>query len=121
MKDLARRINFFAASFIGVLGISLTAELFREHDFPDKIDDFLMLLLSLAAIYWYKKTGYKLNKSIGAVVIFIIAILIKILAIYIERGDNDALGDDFGIIAALAVGFVFVVWQTIANGQSKNG
>lgn len=117
MKDLARRINFFAAGFIGVLGLSLTSELFLENDVSDKIDDALMLLLSLATIYWYRKTGYKSSKSVASIVIIGIGILIKALAIYIENADKEAVGDDFGIIAALIIAFIFVTWQTI---RSKN-
>lgn len=118
MKDLARRINFFTASFIGVLGLSLSSELFLENDLPDKIDDALMLLLGLLTIYWYKKTGYKLGKSSASVIIIGIGILIKAFAIYIEHADKEAVGDDFGIIAALIIAFIFVTWQTLRRKRS---
>lgn len=117
MKDLVRRLNFFTASFIGVLGLSLSAELFMENDFPDKIDDALMLILGLSAIYWYKKTGYKVSKATGSIIILIIAILIKVLAIYIEHADSEAVGDDFGIISALIIAFIFVVWRTLRKSK----
>ena len=112
MKELAKKINFFTASFIGILGLSLIGEVIMEDDPMDKIDDVLMVLLGLAAIWWYKKTGYKLNKTIGSVVFMGIAVLIKIFAIYIEQADKEAVGDDYGILAALVIAFVFVVWQT---------
>jgi drug/metabolite transporter (DMT)-like permease len=115
MKDLARRVNFFTASFIGILGLSLIGEVIMEHDMEDKVDDILMVILGLAAIYWYRRTGHKLNKTIGSVVIVGIAVLIKVYAIYIEHADKEAVGDDFGILAALIIALIFIIWQTLRN------
>lgn len=112
-RELARRVNFFTASFVGVLGIAMATEIFREDDPADKIDDILMVVLAGAAIYWYKKTGYKLNKSLASIIFIAAAILIKLLAVYIEHADAEAVGDDFGVLAILIVALVFVVWQTL--------
>jgi hypothetical protein len=115
MKEIARRINFFTASFIGVLGLSLVSEIIMEDDRMDKIDDILMVALGLSAIWWYKKSGYKLSKTTGSVIILVIALIIKFFAIYIEHADKEAVGDDFGILSALILAFVFVIWQTLHN------
>lgn len=115
MKEFSRRINFFTASFIGILGFSQIGEIFHENDFEDKLDDILILLLGIVTIWWYKKTGYKSGKSVTSVIILVISVLIKIMGIYIERGDKEALGDDIGIISGLVIALIFIVWQVFSH------
>jgi predicted membrane channel-forming protein YqfA (hemolysin III family) len=118
MKEIARRINFFTASFLGVLGISLVREVIQEDDPADKIDDALFFLLGLLVIWWYKKKGYNLSSSIQSVWLFFIGIIIKVGAIMVEHADKEAVGDDFGILAALVIAFIFVLWMNIQNKKT---
>lgn len=119
MKDLARRLNFFSAGFMGVLGLSLIGEVVMEHDLEDKVDDALMVILGLAAIWWYKRTGHKVSKTVGSIVLVGVGVLVKLYAIRIEFVDKEAVGDDFGILAALIIAFIFVTWQSIKNKSIK--
>lgn len=120
MKELARRLNFFTASFLGIVGISLIGEVFQEDDFPDKIDDFLIFILGLAAIYWYKKTGHKLEKASSSLVFLVIAFLIKLGGIIIEHADKEALGDDIGVFIPIVIALIFVAWQVFTH-KKNNG
>lgn len=115
MKEIVRRINFFTAAFVGVVGLSLASEIIMENDVPDKIDDILMVILSLVAIYWYKKSGYKANKTFVSVLLLLGAIAIKIMAVVIEHADKEAVGDDYGVLAALIIAIIFVLWQSISS------
>src|SRR5690349_10533664 len=112
MKELTKRLNFFTATFLGIVGISLISEVFQEDDFPDKIDDFLIFLLGIGAIYWYKKTGFKAGKSTTSVVLLVVAFFIKLMGIIIEHADKEALGDDIGVFIPIIFALVFVAWQT---------
>jgi hypothetical protein len=119
MKDLARRLNFFTASFVGILGFSLIAEIFQEKDSEDKLDDVLILLLGVGAIVWYKKTGHKVSNAVGSAIILGLGILVKLIGVYIERSDKEALGDDIGILVALLLAFIFVLWQIFLHKKAK--
>lgn len=112
MKDLVKRLNFFTASFLGIVGISLVGEVFQEDDLPDKIDDFLIFILGLAAIYWYKKAGYKAEKATLSIIFLVVAFIIKLGGIFIEHADKEALGDDIGVFIPIVLALIFVVWQT---------
>lgn len=110
-KDLEKpqKLNFFASAFVSVVGFSLVSEIFMENDLPDKIDDTLMVILAAISVYWYKKNALK--KSAMPIALFVVAIAIKIMAIVIEMDDKEAVGDDFGVLAALIVGFIVVIYQ----------
>lgn len=115
MKDLARRLNFFSTTFTSILGFSLAAEIMQEDDFEDKIDDVILLIIGIAAIWWYKTRGYKADNTVGSIVIVGLGLLTKFGALIIEHADKEALGDDIGIFIALLLAFIFIIWQTFAH------
>lgn len=111
INELTKKINFFSFSFVSIIGLSMFPELFLEDDPSDKIDDALIVLLGIAGIVWYKKTGHKSNKTTGSIIMFILAILIKIMAIVIERADKEAVGDDIGVLITFVFGFIFTLFM----------
>ncbi len=119
MKEVVRRINYFSTAFVSILGFSLTSEIFQEDDFVDKIDDILMLLLSIGVIIWYKKKGYKAEKTAMSLLAVGIGLVIKIIAIVIEHADKEAVGDDIGIMVGLVLAFAFVLWHTLGLRKTK--
>ncbi len=122
MKEVYGKLNYFVASFTAILGLTLVYEVFAEDDMEDKLDDALMVVLGIAAIWWYKKSGYKGESSVVAIIISGLAVLLKIMAVAIEHADKEAVGDDIGILISLVLAFGFVVWQVLAHQKvaSKN-
>jgi hypothetical protein len=119
MKEVIHRINYFTAAFIGILGFSLAGEIFQEDDAPDKIDDVILLIIGIVAIWWYKKKGYKAPSVTGSLVLLVLALLTKIGAIIVEHADAEAVGDDIGIVIALVITIVFVLWQKFTLKKEK--
>ncbi len=110
MKELYTRVNFFVASVISIIGFTLIYEVISEDDPMDKIDDALMVVLGVIAIWWYKKTGHKGANSIPAVWISAAAVVLKIFAVFVEHADKEAVGDDIGILISLIMVFALTTY-----------
>jgi peptidoglycan/LPS O-acetylase OafA/YrhL len=119
MKDFFHRINFFVASFIGILGFSLAGEIFQEDDPADKVDDTILLLIGIICIWWYKKKGNKVDSVKGSLLFLLLALLTKIGAIIVEHADAEAVGDDIGVGIGLLLAIIFVLWQTVTAKKRK--
>jgi hypothetical protein len=115
MKEFYSKINFLVATFVSILGFTLVYEVISEDDPADKIDDALMVVLGIVAIWWYKKSGYKGSSAKPAILISGVSVLIKIMAVIIEHADKEAVGDDIGILLALILLFVFITWQVLSR------
>jgi hypothetical protein len=120
MKELYGKINYFVTSFVSILGFTLIYEVFAEDDREDKLDDALMVVLGVAAIWWYRKAGYKGESVVPAIIISGLAVLTKIMAVAIEHADKEAVGDDIGILISLVLAFGFVVWQVLAHKKDSS-
>lgn len=103
------------ASLISILGATLIYEVITEDDPMDKIDDAIMVVLGVVAVWWYKKTGHKGNNSNVAIWLSGLAVATKIMAVAIEHADKEAVGDDIGILLALLLAFGLVLWQVYSN------
>lgn len=118
MKEFFIKINFFVTSFVSILGFTLIYELFAETDFSDKIDDAIMLILGIIAIWWYKKSGNKGTSATPAIWISGLAVVTKVMAIIIEHADKEAVGDDIGILMALLLAFILTIWQVLSHRKN---
>ncbi len=114
---MAQKLNFFVASFLGIVSLSLISEIFMEDDPMDKIDDVLFLILGIVAIFWYKKNATK--KTIAPVVLTVLGVVIKFGAIVVEHADKEALGDDIGIFVAMVIALVLVIYQYLQLKKAK--
>lgn len=115
MKDFFTKINFLVTTFVSIIGFTLIYEVISENDLEDKLDDALMIILGIAAIWWYKKSGYKGAGGKMALIISGAAVLLKVMAIFIEHADKEAVGDDIGIFIGLLLLFLFVLWQILSR------
>jgi|SRR5579884_2567106 len=119
MKEFNSKINYLVTTVTSILGFTLIYEVITEDDVMDKLDDFLMLVLGIVAIWWYKKTGHKGTGSGTAVIISGLAVLFKIMAIMVEHADAEAVGDDIGILISVLLLFIFVTWQVLSHKKSS--
>jgi drug/metabolite transporter (DMT)-like permease len=117
MKDFVHRVNYFSATFISLLGFAMAPEILQEDDFPDKIDDILLLVIGLIGVWWYKKRGFKADSTKGSILLIGASLLVKIGGIIIEHADKEALGDDIGVTIALLLAFLFILWQKFSHKE----
>jgi len=105
---LNRGFNLLATSITALAGFAFAPEIFVETDWPDKIDDILLFILGLVALWWYKTGTRSTSRSVVPAVLVILALIVKFGGLLIELGDPDAMGDDLGglILFILAAGLV---------------
>ncbi len=96
-----RGYNLMLAALLTLGGIAFGSAEEREADPPDKIDDIGFVLLALIALVWYFMSK-KTRRSIVPVVLAAVAVVIQIVGLVVENGDEKAFGDNI-------VGIVFFV------------
>ncbi|MBU6320926.1 MAG: hypothetical protein KGI78_02135 [Patescibacteria group bacterium] len=102
-------VNLLGVAIVGLSGFAFLPEVFFENDVPDKIDDGVLFLLSLAGIWWYRRGRNRFARSIAPVALVALALATKIGALLVEFDDPSSAGDDFGalILFVLALGLVW--------------
>ena len=112
-ESVNRTVNLVGTTIVGLSGFAFLPEVFFENDVPDKIDDGVLFVLALVAIWWYKRAHNRFERSIAPVVFVGLALLTKIGAIAVEFGDAASVGDDFGalILFVLSLGLVWYLYK----------
>ncbi|HTL39748.1 MAG TPA: hypothetical protein VL306_02965 [Methylomirabilota bacterium] len=110
-ESINRGFNLLAVSIVSLSGFAFAAEIFLENDMPDKLDDALLLLLGIVAIWWYLRKNNKFTLSITPVVFVWLSLAIKIMAVIIEHADKEAVGDDFGALTLFILSGILVTYQ----------
>ena len=112
IKEVINRgFNLLAISIVGLASFAFLPEVFVEKDMPDKIDDTLLFILGIVAMFWYKKSNNSRIRSIIPVVFVLIGLVIKIIGIIIEHGDAEALGDDMGGLILFVGAITLMIFQ----------
>ena len=108
-ESINRGVNLLGVGIVGLAGFAFIPEVFFENDWPDKVDDGLLLVIGILGMWWYKKASNRFARSIAPVVLVALALITKIGAIIIEFDDAESVGDDFGalILFVAALGFVW--------------
>src|SRR5512143_3278126 len=90
-EAMNRGNNLLTLGLSTFAGIGLLAELIREPEFIDKLDDIAIILLAITAIVWYFRGGNRYKLS-WAPYIFLVAIaVVKVGAVFIELKDTSAV------------------------------
>lgn len=108
---IQRGKNFFAVGFFVVAGFSFLTDLLVESEFSARLDEYLLVALAIVAVWWYVSGNNKFTRSLVPVFLMIVALLIKLLGIFLEWGDKEDLGNDIGGIVFFFTALIIVVWQ----------
>lgn len=111
-------INYFISPFLAILGLTSLTEVFMESDRADKIDDLFIFVIGLFATILYLGFKDRLHPLVLPFML-LLALVVKIIAIYLEFKDPAAVGDDFGIAQALFLAVLFIGWQLISQRRKK--
>ncbi len=117
-EAIARGYNFFMVATLGIISGTLILEPFQEDEWLYKIDDLLTMAIGVVAIGWYFLGKNRLMRSWLPLALSIAALLTKIAALLIERGDPQDVGDDIGYVFLLAI---FVVVGVVAFIRTRPG
>ena len=108
--------NLLTLALTTFTGIGLLAELIREPDFIDKLDDIAIILLAITAIVWYFTGRNRYKLSWFPYILLAVSAAVKVGAVLIELKDTSAVGDDFGLVIPLVVMSIIV---GIAHGRAR--
>lgn len=114
---LNRTNNIIATTIVALAGFAFLPEVFIENDHADKIDDGLLFILGLIAIYWYKKGQNRFQRSVMPVVLVGLGLAIKILGAVIEFHDPESIGDDMGGLILFVIAFFLILWLYKKNDK----
>jgi hypothetical protein len=90
-----RGYNLMITAFLALGGLAFGTVVTEETDFPDKVDDIGFLLLGIIAVIWYL-TSPKDRRSIVPVILAAVAVVVQIVGVVLESGDEKAFGDNIG-------------------------
>lgn len=110
-ESVNKGFNLLGTSLVGLAGIAFVPEAFLENDIPDKVDDTLLFVLGMLAVWWYNHGTNRYMRSILPVAFVVLALIIKTGGIIVEFGDAEAVGDDFGGLILFIGAICLVVYQ----------
>ena len=121
-ESINRGFNLLATSIVGIAGFAFLPETIIEKDVPDKIDDTLLFILAVSAIYWYNKSNNRYVRSSLPVAFVVTGLIIKTIGLIIEHDDPEALGDDAGglILFVLSTALIIRQFKTSATLAAGN-
>lgn len=119
-ESINRTVNLVGVAIVGLAGFAFLPEVIFENDVPDKVDDALLFIIGIAAIWWYRRAKNSVMRSAMPVVFVALALLTKIGAIMVEFDDAESVGDDFGalILFVLSLGLVWWLYKKAAQPAS---
>ncbi|HEY8595429.1 MAG TPA: hypothetical protein VIL84_09300 [Devosiaceae bacterium] len=109
-QSVNRTVNLVGVAIASVAGFAFAPEMLIEPDMIDKVDDFLILLVGIAAIVWYLREGHRYARSLVPVVAVVAAAALKVFAIVVEIADPEDVGDDFGGLILFVLGSALAIY-----------
>lgn len=91
-----RGYNLMTCTILGLAGLAFGTVIFDEADFPDKIDDAVLLLVAVAAVIWYVSGDNRFKRTVVPIILTAIAVLGQLAGVLIEHDDAGAFGDNIG-------------------------
>ncbi|HEX4206064.1 MAG TPA: hypothetical protein VHZ51_18080 [Ktedonobacteraceae bacterium] len=113
---LNRGYNLLGVGIIAISGLSFFSDLPAEIAQPSHIvDEVLLAVLALIAFVWYLIGRNKYSRTVMPMVFAVLALAIKVLGLFLEFGDPEDRGDEFGALVLFVVTIIVLVWQYIAS------
>jgi hypothetical protein len=94
-EAINRGYNLMLTAFLALGGIAFGTVITEEADLPDKVDDAGFLILGIVAVIWYLMSK-KTQRSIVPVILAAVAVVVQIVGVVLEFGDEKAFGDNIG-------------------------
>jgi branched-subunit amino acid transport protein len=94
-EAINRGYNLMLTAFLALGGIAFGTVITQETDVADKVDDAGFLILGIVAVIWYL-TSKKTQRSIVPVILAAVAVVVQIVGVVLEFGDEKAFGDNIG-------------------------
>jgi branched-subunit amino acid transport protein len=110
VEAINRGYNLMMTAFLALGGLAFGTVITQENDFADKIDDAGFLILGIAAVIWYL-TGKKSQRSIVPLILAAAAVVVQIVGVVLEYGDEKAFGDNIGGMVLFVPLLVFSALQ----------
>lgn len=95
-EALNRTTNLVAVSVVALAGFAFLPEVFIEDKLIYKVDDAVLFLIGVRAVWWYRTGKNNVSRSIMPIILLIGGLAWKIFAIIFEFREADDVGDDFG-------------------------
>jgi len=109
-ESVNRTNNLLATSVVALAGFAFFPEFFIESEAANRLDEGLLLLLAIGAIFWYRRGQNRFKRSVAPIWFVGGGLAIKILAVILEHTDKEDLGDDMGALVLFILATVLVVW-----------
>ena len=121
-QSVNRSVNLVGASVAGLAGFAFAPEMIIEPESIDRVDDFLLLLIGIAAIVWYLRGANRYARSLMPIAFVALGLVVKIFAITVEIADPEDVGDDFGglilfVLATALVAFLYSRAESLARAS----
>lgn len=109
-QSINRTVNLVATTIISLAGFSFLPEAHLEPELLFKVDDIVLFWIGIIAIIWYKMGKNSFKRSLIPVLFVFAGLIDKIVAIVLEIGDKEDVGDDFGALILFVLASIFVYW-----------
>jgi FtsH-binding integral membrane protein len=110
-QHIYRAYNLMVTTVIFFAGIAFGGVIFSETDPPDMVDDAGLLAVGLFAVLWYRLGWHRYRRSIVPTLLAVLALLVQLAAVPLEREDEAAFGDNIGGLVLFGSFAVFVIYQ----------
>ena len=111
---LNRGYNLVGTAIIAISGLAFFPEFFTEDESSHKFDEGVLLLLAIGCIAWYLIGKNKFSRTIVPILFTAVALVMKLIAFLLEKGDAADLGDEFSTIILYVITLAFLIWQYVS-------
>lgn len=112
-----RGFNLLGTTLLAMGGLLFGAVVFQEEDITDKVDDGGFLVIAALGLAWYLWRAHRTERSAAPIIFSIVAVLVQIAGLILERDDPTAFGDNIGGMLYFGAAVVLLGVQYRATGR----
>ena len=116
-EALNRTTNLVGVSIVALSGLAFLPEAFVETELLFKLDEILLFILGLTSIFWYRKLGNNIKRSLVPLLVVLLSLIFKAVAVFLEFKDPTDVGDDFGALILFLFSFLLVFYLYTQNAR----